>query len=138
MKNSASSRPRHVLTTYAVEQLAKQLVPRYSQKPVSAAVRRKLQALERNCRFTPKSRRLFEELLGRIGVASTQGISLPIIDQPFLVSRRASPGELSIGAHIAPIRGRADYRRRADRRVGSLSSRGGGARSWPARRPHRS
>src|SRR5271165_2522067 len=83
MKNSASSRPRHVLTTYAVEQLAKQLVPRYSQKPVSAAVRRKLQALERNCRFTPKSRRLFEELLGRIGVASTQGISLPISDQPF-------------------------------------------------------
>src|SRR5208282_4018099 len=41
------------------------------------------QALERNCRFTPKSRRLFEELLGRIGVASTQGISLPISDQPF-------------------------------------------------------
>jgi glycine/D-amino acid oxidase-like deaminating enzyme len=83
MKNSASSRPRHVLTTYAVEQLAKQLVPRYSQKPAGAAVRRKLQALERNWRFTPKSKRLFEELLGRIGVASTQGISLPISDQPF-------------------------------------------------------
>jgi glycine/D-amino acid oxidase-like deaminating enzyme len=83
MKNSASSRPRHVLTTSAVEQLAKQLVPRYSQKPAGAAVRRKLQALERNWRFTPKSKRLFEELLGRIGVASTQGISLPISDQPF-------------------------------------------------------
>jgi FAD dependent oxidoreductase len=26
---------------------------------------------------------LFEELLGRVGVASTQGISLPISDQPF-------------------------------------------------------
>ena len=83
MKNSASSRPRHVLTTHAVEQLAKQLIPRYSQQPAGAAVRRKLQALERNCRFTPKSRRLFEELLGRIGVASTQGISLAISDQPF-------------------------------------------------------
>jgi glycine/D-amino acid oxidase-like deaminating enzyme len=83
MKNSASSRPRHVLTTSAVEQLAKQLVPRYSQKPAGAAVRRKLQALERNWRFTPKSKRLIEELLGRIGVASTQGISLPISDQPF-------------------------------------------------------
>ena len=83
MKNSAPSRPRHVLTIREVEQLAKQLVPRYSQQPAGAAVRRKLQGLERNCRFTPKSRRLFEELLGRIGVASTQGVSLPISDQPF-------------------------------------------------------
>ena len=83
MKNSAPSRPRHVLTIREVEQLAKQLVPRYSQQPAGAAIRRKLQSLERNCRFTPKSRRLFEELLGRIGVASTQGVSLPISDQPF-------------------------------------------------------
>jgi glycine/D-amino acid oxidase-like deaminating enzyme len=71
------------LTIREVEQLAKQLVPRYSQQPAGAAIRRKLQSLERNCRFTPKSRRLFEELLGRIGVASTQGVSLPISDQPF-------------------------------------------------------
>ena len=83
MKKSASSRPGRVLTTDAVERLARQLVPRYSQHPAGAAVRRKLQALERNRRFTPRSRRLFEELLGRVGVASTQGISLPISDQPF-------------------------------------------------------
>jgi glycine/D-amino acid oxidase-like deaminating enzyme len=83
MKNSASSRPRRVLTSDAVERLAGQLVPRYSQRPAGAAVRRKLQALERNCRFTRRSRQLFEELLGRVGVASTQGISLPISDQPF-------------------------------------------------------
>ena len=83
MKNSASSRPRRVLTSDAVERLAGQLVPRYSQRPAGAAVRRKLQALERNCRFTRRSRQLFEELLGRVGVASTQGISLPVSDQPF-------------------------------------------------------
>jgi FAD dependent oxidoreductase len=83
MKNSAASRPGRVLTTHAVERLSRRLVPRYSQQPVGAAVRRKLQALEHNCPFTPKSRRLFEELLGRVGVATTQGISLPISDQPF-------------------------------------------------------
>ena len=83
MKNSASSRPGRVLTTDAVERLARQLVPRYSQHPAGAAVRRKLQALERNCRFTLRSRQLFEELLGRVGVASRQGISLPISDRPF-------------------------------------------------------
>ena len=71
------------MTTDAVERLARQLVPRYSQHPAGAAVRRKLQALERNCRFIPRSRQLFEQLLGRVGVASTQGISLPISDQPF-------------------------------------------------------
>jgi hypothetical protein len=85
MKNSASSRPRRVLTPDAVERLARQLVPRYGQQPAGAVVRRKLQALERNCRFTPRSRRLFEELLGRVGVASRQGISLPISDQPFWI-----------------------------------------------------
>ena len=83
MKKSASSRPGRVLTTDAVERLARQLVARYSQHPAGAAVRRKLQALESDCRFTPRSRQLFEELLGRVGVASTQGISLPISDQPF-------------------------------------------------------
>ncbi len=31
----------------------------------------------------PRSRQLFEQLLGRVGGASTQGISLPISDQPF-------------------------------------------------------
>ena len=82
MKKSASSRPGRDLTTDAVERLARQLVPRYSQHPAGAAMRRKLQALERNRRFTPASRQLFEELLGRVGVA-TQGISLPISDQPF-------------------------------------------------------
>src|SRR4029077_20910488 len=82
MKNSASSCPRRVLTTDAVERLARQLVPRYNQCPAGPAVRRKLQALERNCRFTPRSRQLFEEH-GRVGVASTQGISLPINNQPF-------------------------------------------------------
>ena len=82
MKKPASS-PGRVLTTEAVERLARQLVPKYSQQPAGAAVRRKLQALERNRRFTPRSRQLFEELLGRVGVASTQGISLPISDQPF-------------------------------------------------------
>jgi glycine/D-amino acid oxidase-like deaminating enzyme len=51
--------------------------------PAGAAVRRRLQALELNRRFTPKSRQLFEELLGRIGIASTQGVSLPISNQPF-------------------------------------------------------
>jgi hypothetical protein len=83
MKNSASSRPERVLTTDAVERLARQLVPRYSQHLAGAALRRKLQALERNSRFTPRSRQLFEELLGRLGVASILGISLPMSDQPF-------------------------------------------------------
>jgi glycine/D-amino acid oxidase-like deaminating enzyme len=83
MKNLASSPPRGVLTAAAVERLARQLVPRYRQRPAGAAVRRKLQALERNCQFTPRSRQLFEELLGRVGVASRQGISLPTSDQPF-------------------------------------------------------
>jgi hypothetical protein len=83
LKNSAASRAGRVLTTHAVERLARRLVPRYSQRPAGAAVRRKLQALEHNCRFTPQSRRLSEELLGRVGVARTQGISLPISDQPF-------------------------------------------------------
>ena len=46
-------------------------------------MRRKLQALERNRRFPPRSRQLFEELLGRVGVASTREISLPVSDQPF-------------------------------------------------------
>jgi glycine/D-amino acid oxidase-like deaminating enzyme len=71
------------LTADAVERLARRLVPRYSQRPAGAAVRRKLQALERDCRFTSRSRRLFEELLGRVGVASTKRVSLPINDQPF-------------------------------------------------------
>jgi hypothetical protein len=83
MKKSASSRPGRVLTTDAVKRLAMQLVPKYSQRPAGAAVRRKLQALEHNLRFTSRSRQLFQELLGRIGVASTQEISLPISDQPF-------------------------------------------------------
>ena len=83
MKKSASSRPGRVLTTDAVERLARQLAPSYSRHPAGAAVRRKLQALERNRRFTPRSRQLFEELLGRVGVASTLGISLPISGQPF-------------------------------------------------------
>ena len=83
MKNSSTPPPGRVLTTDEVKRLAKQLVPRYSQRPAGAAVRRKLQALESDCRFTPRSRQLFEELLGRVGVASTQGISLPINDQPF-------------------------------------------------------
>ena len=81
MKNSFS--PGRVLTTDEVKRLARQLVPRYSQRPAGAAVRRKLQALEGDCRFTPRSRQLFEELLGRVGVASRQRISLPISDQPF-------------------------------------------------------
>src|SRR3984893_2529056 len=83
MKNSASSSPGRVLTTDAVERLSRQLVPKYSQHPAGATVRRKLQALERNCRFTRRSRQLFEELLGRVGVASTRGISLPTSDRPF-------------------------------------------------------
>ena len=83
MKNSSTPSPGRVLTTDEVKRLARQLVPRYSQRPAGAAVRRKLQALESDCRFTPRSRQLFEELLGRVGVASTQGISLPISDQPF-------------------------------------------------------
>ena len=83
MKNSASAHPGDVLTTDAVERLARQLVPRYRQRPAGAAVRHQLQALERNCQFTPRSRQLFEELLGRVGVASAQGISLPASDQPF-------------------------------------------------------
>ena len=83
MKHSASSRPRRVLTTDAVERLAGQLIPKYREYPAGPAVRRKLQALERNCRFTPRSRQLFEELLGHVGVASTQGISLPVSNQPF-------------------------------------------------------
>jgi hypothetical protein len=83
MKKSASSRPGRVLTTDAVKRLAMQLVPKYSQRPAGAAVRRKLQALEHNLRFTSRSRQLFQELLGRIGVASIQEISLPISDQPF-------------------------------------------------------
>ena len=83
MKKSASSRPGRTLTAEAVRRLATQLVPRYSQRPAGAAVRRKLQALERNSQFSPKSRRLFEELLGRIGVASKQQVSLPISDEPF-------------------------------------------------------
>jgi hypothetical protein len=73
MKNSASSSPGRVLTTDAVERLGRQLVPKYSQHPAGAAVRRKLQALERNYRFTPRSRRLFEELLGRVGVRFDTG-----------------------------------------------------------------
>ena len=83
MKKSASPHPGRVLTSDAVKRLAMQLVPKYSQHPAGAAVRRKLQALERNLRFTSRSRQLFQELLGRIGVASTQEISLPISDQPF-------------------------------------------------------
>ena len=83
MKKSASSRAGRVLTTDAVERLARKLIPSCSQQPADAAVRRKLQALGRNRRFTPRSRQLFEELLGRVGVASTQGISLPLSDQPF-------------------------------------------------------
>jgi hypothetical protein len=39
--------PGRVLTTDAVERLARQLVPRYSQRPAGGVVRRKLQALER-------------------------------------------------------------------------------------------
>ena len=83
MKKSASPHPGRVLTSDAVKRLAMQLVPKYSQHPAGAAVRRKLQALEHNLRFTSRSRQLFQELLGRIGVASTQEISLPISDQPF-------------------------------------------------------
>jgi hypothetical protein len=59
MKKSASSRPGRVLTTDAVKRLAMQLVPKYSQHPAGAAVRRKLQALEHNLRFTSRSRQLF-------------------------------------------------------------------------------
>ena len=83
MKKSASPHPGRVLTSDAVKRLAMQLVPKYSQHPAGATVRRKLQALEHNLRFTSRSRQLFQELLGRIGVASTQEISLPISDQPF-------------------------------------------------------
>ena len=83
MKKSASPRTGRVFTTDTVQRLARQLIPKYSVQPAGAALRRKLQALERHRRFTPRSRQLFEELLGRIGVASTQAISLPISDQPF-------------------------------------------------------
>jgi glycine/D-amino acid oxidase-like deaminating enzyme len=83
MKHSAPSCYGRILTTDAVERLARQLVPRYSQHPAGAGVRGKLQALERNCRFNPRSRQLFEELLGRLGVPSTREISLPLSDQPF-------------------------------------------------------
>ena len=76
MKKSGSSRCGRILTTDAVERLATQLVPRYSQSPAGAAVRRKLQAFERNFRFTRRSRQVFEELLGRLGIASTLEISL--------------------------------------------------------------
>jgi glycine/D-amino acid oxidase-like deaminating enzyme len=83
MKKSGSSRGGRILSTDAVERLAAQLVPRYTQHPAGARVRRKLQALERNFRFTPRSRKMFQELLGRIGIASTQQVSLPISDEPF-------------------------------------------------------
>ena len=83
MKKSGSSRRGRILTTDAVERLATQLVPRYSQSPAGSAVRRKLQAFERNFRFTRRSRQVFEELLGRLGIASTLEISLPLSDQPF-------------------------------------------------------
>jgi glycine/D-amino acid oxidase-like deaminating enzyme len=91
------------LTTDAVERLARQLVPRYRQRPAGAAVRRKLQALERNCQFTPRSRQLFEELLGRVGVPSNTGNFSAHQRPTFLVARRASAGELSICADTTPF-----------------------------------
>src|SRR3954469_15000243 len=66
-----------------IERLSRQLVPRYTQTPAGAAVRKTLQGLEKSRSFTTKSRAMFEELLGRVGVASTMDVSLPANDQPF-------------------------------------------------------
>ena len=46
-------------------------------------IRRELKAIDRTCRFSKDALRLFQDLLGRLGVATFRSIELPLSDQPF-------------------------------------------------------
>src|SRR5581483_11131292 len=49
----------------------------------SRAVVDELQRMERECVFTASGERLFQNLLGRLGIDSTREIAIPEDDQPF-------------------------------------------------------
>jgi glycine/D-amino acid oxidase-like deaminating enzyme len=51
--------------------------------PASESCRRELETIDRSCAFSADALRLFQDLLARLGIATTRPILLPINDQPF-------------------------------------------------------
>jgi glycine/D-amino acid oxidase-like deaminating enzyme len=78
-----SRRDRRILTASDIQDLANHVLPDGKQRIADAATRRKLQAVDRSCRFSPEAVVIFQYLLARLGIATARPIKLPINDVPF-------------------------------------------------------
>ena len=78
-----SRRDRRMLTASDIRDLANRVLPDGKQKIADSATRRKLQAIDRSCRFSPEAVVIFQDLLARLGVTTARPIELPVNDVPF-------------------------------------------------------
>src|SRR5262249_54440174 len=82
--------PSDFLTASDMREIAHRFLDEGQNGAASEYTRRKLQAIDRSCRFSPRALLLFQDLLARLGVATTRPIALPVNDVPFW-HRTANP-----------------------------------------------
>src|SRR5262245_13571859 len=84
-RSSTSARPSKHLTVRDVRRLALTAVRTAGDNPAraNAELSDELRAMEADCTFSPAAAALFQQLLARLGVASTRPISLPLDRQPY-------------------------------------------------------
>ena len=76
--------PKKRLSTRDVRKLIEDIQPLLAAgKSGTATVARELRAIDRQCDFSPKAWPIFQDLLGRFGVATRRQIVIPQDDRPF-------------------------------------------------------
>jgi glycine/D-amino acid oxidase-like deaminating enzyme len=75
--------PKRILDVAEVRAIAKQALAAEQGGRATDSIRRELEAIDRSCGFSVNAFRLFQDLLARLGIASSRPIHLPLNDQPF-------------------------------------------------------
>lgn len=78
-----SWRRSRVLAVNDVRAIADLALAACKDGPATKTWHRELEAIDRSARFSKEALRLFQDLLARLGVATTRSILLPVNDQPF-------------------------------------------------------
>src|SRR6516225_3866712 len=85
-----SRRDGRTRTASDIRNLVDRVLPPGKHNTADPATRRMLQAIDRSSRFSPKALLIFQDLLARLGIATTRPIGLPLNDVPFW-HRTANP-----------------------------------------------
>ena len=78
-----STRIASHLNVAAVRAIADRVLAQTGGGYAPESIRRELEAIDRSCEFSTEALRIFQDLLGRVGVATSRPVLLPLNAEPF-------------------------------------------------------